>query len=155
MLNMRTIEVILFFSLLALIAGGCASSTSGNVYSRKDAQKVQTVEEGEVILVREVTIEGTKSGLGGLAGGIMGFAVGGTIGGGSGKGVARAAGAVGGAAAGAAVEEKSTRQTGLEITVELDNGQVIAVVQAADEQFDEGDRVRVLRRPDGSARVLQ
>jgi outer membrane lipoprotein SlyB len=80
---------------------------------------------------------------------------GGTIGGGSGKGVARAAGAVGGAAAGAAVEEKSTRQTGLEITVKLDNGQVIAVVQAADEQFDEGDRVRVLRRPDGSARVLQ
>jgi outer membrane lipoprotein SlyB len=151
----RGIVLIVTLGALTLIAGGCASSTSGNVYSRKDAQKVQTVDEGEVILVREVTIEGTKSGLGGLAGGIMGFAVGGTIGGGSGKGVARAAGAVGGAAAGAAVEEKSTRQTGLEITVELDNGQVIAVVQAADEQFDEGDRVRVLRRPDGSARVLQ
>lgn len=152
---MRTLKVILFLLLLALIGGGCASSMSGNVYSRHDAQKVQTVEEGEVIFVREVTIEGTKSGLGGLAGGVMGFAVGGTIGGGSGKGVARAVGAVGGAAAGAAVEEKSTRQTGLEITVKLDNGQVIAVVQAADEQFDEGDRVRVLRRPDGSARVLQ
>ncbi|MHC4446011.1 MAG: hypothetical protein ACYS9T_04520 [Planctomycetota bacterium] len=62
-------------------------SASSNVYSRKDAQKVQTVEEGEVIFVRKVTIEGSKSGLGGLAGGVVGFAGGGTIGGGSGKGV--------------------------------------------------------------------
>ena len=85
----------------------------------------------------------------------MGIAVGGTVGGGSGKGVARAAGAVGGAAAGGALEEKATRQMGLEITVELENGEVVAVVQAADEQFDVGDKVRVLRRPDGSARVIQ
>lgn len=49
---------------------------SGSVYSRDEARKVQTVHEGEVIMVREVLIEGTKSGLGGLAGGIMGFALG-------------------------------------------------------------------------------
>ena len=141
--------------VIVLFAGGCASSTSSNVYSRKQAQKAQTVDEGEVVFVREVTIEGSKSGLGGLAGGIMGYAVGGTIGGGSGKGVARAAGAVGGAAAGAVVEEKSTRETGLEITVKLDNGEVLAIVQGADEHFDVGDTVKVLRRPDGSARVIQ
>jgi outer membrane lipoprotein SlyB len=82
---------IVTLTTLSFIAGGCASSTSSNVYSRKDAQKVQTVEEGEVIYVRKVTIEGSKSGLGGLAGGVVGFAVGGTMGGGSGKGVAWAA----------------------------------------------------------------
>jgi len=74
-------------------------------------------------MVREVLIEGTKSGLGGLAGGVMGFALGNTVGGGSGKGVARAAGTVAGAAAGGAIEEGATRQKGLEITVKLDNGE--------------------------------
>jgi len=107
------------------------------------------------LAVREVLIEGTKSGLGGLAGGIMGFALGSTIGSGSGRGVARAAGTVAGAAAGGAIEEDATRQNGLEITIKLDNGQVVSIVQAADEKFDEGDLVRVLRRPDGSARVIQ
>ena len=106
-------------------------------------------------MVREVQIEGTKSGAGAIAGGIMGFALGSTIGSGSGRTVARAAGTVGGAAAGAAIEEGATRQMGLEITVQLDNGEVVSIVQGADETFDEGDLVKVLRRRDGTARVIQ
>ncbi len=152
---MKTAKIGLLLILIGLIAVGCAPSMSGSAYSRDQARKVQTVHEGEVIMVREVLIEGTKSGLGGLAGGVMGFALGSTVGGGSGKGVARAAGTVAGAAAGATIEEGATRQTGLEITVKLDNGQVVSIVQAADERFDEGDLVRVLRRPDGTARVIQ
>ena len=152
---MKTAKIGLLLILIGLIAVGCAPSMSGSAYSRDQARKVQTVHEGEVIMVREVLIEGTKSGLGGLAGGVMGFALGSTVGGGSGKGVAMAAGTVAGAAAGAAIEESATRQTGLEITIKLDNGQVVSIVQAADERFDEGDLVRVLRRPDGTARVIQ
>jgi outer membrane lipoprotein SlyB len=57
--------------------------------------------------------------------------------------------------AGSATQEAATRQMGLEITVQLDNGEVVAIVQAADQSFDEGDQVRVLRRPNGEARVLQ
>jgi len=152
---MKTVNNALLIVLISIIAVGCAPSMSGSTYSRDQAQKLQTVHEGEVIMVREVLIEGTKSGLGGLAGGIMGYALGSTIGGGSGRGVARAAGTVAGAAAGGAIEEDATRQKGLEITVKLDNGQVVSIVQAADEKFDEGDLVRVLRRPDGSARVIQ
>lgn len=134
---------------------GCASSLSGNVYSRDQARQAHTVHEGTVILVREVQIEGTDSGFGTIGGAVMGAALGSTVGGGSGRIVATAAGGVGGALAGSAIEEGVTRQTGLEITVQLDNGEVLAVVQAADERFDEGDRVRVLRRPNGEARVIQ
>ena len=152
---MKAVKNGLLIILIGFIAAGCASSMSGSTYSRDQARKVQTVHEGEVIMVREVLIEGTKSGLGGLAGGIMGFALGNTIGGGSGKGVARAAGTIAGAAAGGAIEEGATRQKGLEITVKLDNGETVSIVQGADEKFDEGDLVRVLRRPDGSARVIQ
>lgn len=141
--------------LVVFIVNGCAPSMSGSSYTRSQARQVQTVEEGEVVYVREVMIEGTKSGFGTLAGGALGYALGRTVGGGSGKKIAKTAGAVGGAVAGSVVEEKMTQQKGLEITVKLDSGEVIAVVQAADEQFNEGDIVRVLRRPNGEARVVQ
>ena len=52
-------------------------------------------------------------------------------------------------------EEGLTRQQGLELTVELEDGEVIVVVQAADETFDPGDTVRVIRRGNGTARVIQ
>ena len=152
---MKTTKLISLLVFIGIVAGGCASSMSPNVYSRDQAQKAQTVHKGEVIMVREVQIEGTRSGVGAIAGGIMGFALGSTIGSGSGRTVARAAGTVGGAAAGSAIEEGATRQIGLEITVQLDNGEVVSIVQGADEPFDEGDLVRVLRRPDGTARVIQ
>jgi outer membrane lipoprotein SlyB len=53
-------------------------------------------------------------------------------------------GSVAGGVAGQAVEQAATRQPGLEITVKLDSGRMIAVTQAADENFRPGDRVRVL-----------
>jgi outer membrane lipoprotein SlyB len=45
---------------------------------------------------------------------------------------------------GAAAEEGITRQKGVEITVKLDSGRMLAITQAADEEFRVGDRVRVL-----------
>jgi outer membrane lipoprotein SlyB len=138
-----------------LVLGGCASSMSGDVYSRDRAQKVQTVDEGEIIMVREVTIEGTKSGLGVIAGGVMGGVLGSMVGGGKGQVLGAVTGAVAGGGAGGVAEEAATRQKGLEITVKLNNGQVVSIVQAADREYRVGDEVKVLRNPDGSARVIQ
>ena len=94
--------------------------------------------------VREVTIEGTKTPVGPAAGAAVGGIAGSTIGQGRGSTVGAIVGAVAGGLAGAAVEEGTTRQKGLEITVKLDNGRMIAVTQAADEPFRPGERVRVL-----------
>ena len=58
--------------------------------------------------------------------------------------VGAALGAVLGGLGGAAVEETATRNKGVEITVKLDSGRLIAVTQSADETFRVGDRVRVL-----------
>ncbi|HNM44493.1 MAG TPA: hypothetical protein PKJ40_13710, partial [Plasticicumulans sp.] len=55
--------------------------------------------------------------------------------------------------AGNAIEGQSAAQTGLELTVRLDSGRIIAITQGAGEPFYRGDRVRVLSAPDGSARV--
>ena len=54
------------------------------------------------------------------------------------------AGAVVGGVAGALIEEGATRRSGLEITIRLDNGNVIAVVQEGDEKFNPGDRVKLV-----------
>lgn len=144
-------NLILGLCLIAALSfWGCASSMSGSAYSRDQARQIQTVREGTVVAVRPVQIEGTKSGLGTIAGGILGGALGSAVGEGSGQVIAIAAGGVGGAVAGSAVEEGVTRQNGLEISVKFDSGETVAIVQAADEQFAVGERVRVIQGAEGA-----
>ena len=56
--------------------------------------------------------------------------------------------------AGAVTEQAVTKQKGLELTVRLDNGQYIAVTQAADETFVVGDAVKILGSG-GTSRVTR
>lgn len=141
--------------VVAMVGSACALPPRGNVYARDEARTAWTVRYGEVVHVDEVTIEGRRTQLGRIGGGFIGYEVGRTVGQGTGRRVAGAVGAVAGAVAGEAVEEGLTREKGLQITVELDGGHTIAVVQAADERFSVGERVRVYSRQDGAARVAR
>jgi outer membrane lipoprotein SlyB len=143
--------------LVALLAlAGCASPSSGKVYSREEARTAWRVSEGQVVDVQPVQIEGQKSWLGTAGGGYIGYELGRTVGSGSGRDLAGAVGGVVGATVGQATEERVTRQDGLQIMVELDRqGETIAIVQANDVSFSPGERVRVLRRGDGAARVVK
>lgn len=136
--------------VVASLAAGCASSKSGSAYTRDQTRQEMIVRTGIVESVREVQIEGTKSGVGAAAGAVAGGVGGSNIGGGSGRIVGSVVGAVIGGVAGAAAEEGLTRKTGLEITVRLDNGQLAAVVQEGDEPFRAGDRVRLLSGAGGT-----
>jgi outer membrane lipoprotein SlyB len=134
---------------------GCASSLSSSAYSRDSARQMQTVYYGTVESVRSVQIEGTKTPVGTGAGAIAGGVLGNQIGEGSGKTLATLGGALLGGAAGSAAEEGITRRPGYEITVRLDNGRTISVVQAADIAFSPGERVRVIEARDGTTRVTR
>lgn len=123
---------------------GCASGTGGKDYSRAQTRTVQEVQMGIVESVREVNIEGTKTPIGAGAGAVVGGVAGSTVGSGKGSVVGAAVGAVLGGLGGAAIEEGVTRNKGVEITVKLDSGRLIAITQSADETFQAGDRVRVL-----------
>ena len=137
----RLLAIGLFTGMIA----ACASSNSGSVYSRDEARKVQTVKTGVVESVRQVKLEGTKSPVGTVAGGAVGGIAGSSIGGDGKSGVVGAViGAVVGGIAGAMAEEGITRKDGLEITVKLDGGGLIAIVQEADEVFKAGEKVRIL-----------
>ena len=134
---------------------GCASSLSSNAYSRDSARQMQTVYYGTIQSIRTVQIEGTKTPIGTGAGAVAGGILGNQVGGGSGRALATVGGALLGGVAGSAAEEGITRQTGYEITVRLDNGRTISVVQAADVSFQPGERVRVIEARDGTTRVTR
>jgi outer membrane lipoprotein SlyB len=95
--------------------------------------------------VRQVTIEGTRGELGTVAGGALGGIGGSTVGGGSrGSAVGTILGAVAGGIAGSAIERSVSQKKGLEITVRLENGDLRAITQEADEEFRPGERVRLV-----------
>lgn len=138
-----------------LLFAGCAPSTSGNVYTRDQARTSHSVSYGTIVRAEPVTIEGKSSPAGAIGGGALGGVLGNAVGGGSGRGIATVAGAVVGAAAGSAVEKNVTTVQGVELEVELDNGELILVVQEADSAYRVGDRVRVIKDARGTTRVRQ
>ena len=135
---------ILTVAALASTLLACASSNSGSVYSRDEARRVQTVKTGIVESVRSVKLDGTKSPVGTIAGGAVGGIAGSTVGHGNGSAIVAIIGAIAGGLVGSAAEEGLTRKDALEITVKLDGGNMVAVVQEADEQFHAGDKVRLV-----------
>lgn len=139
---------------LSLALGGCASSLTGDTYSRDEARKVQTVRMGTIEMLRPVKIEGTKTPIGAGAGAVIGGVAGSGVGGGRGSAVAAVIGAVAGGLLGAATEEGLTRTQGVEITVREDDGNLRAYVQEVDpaQQFRVGDRVRIAS-VNGASRV--
>lgn len=141
---MRHLVVIMTCLLTAVLLSACAGGLGSGDYAREQTRGVQEVQMGVVESVREVKIEGTKSGVGTGAGAVVGGLAGSELGHGKGSVVGTVLGAVAGGVAGSAIEEGTTKQKGIEVTVKLDSGRMIAVTQAADELFKVGDRVRVL-----------
>lgn len=152
----RLLKLTLTAGLAAWLAG-CASS-SPDVIARGDAQRMAQVQDGVVLSVRTVTVDGNQSGVGAAVGGVVG-----AIGGYGGSGVQREAQVLGvlagvaGAAAGNALERMSTREDALEILVQLKNGDRRAIVQAKGSEIlvagdaviivTTGSKVRVTKAP--------
>ena len=131
---------------LALLMAGCASSRSGDTYSRDEARRAMSVQEGTLVAVRLVKLEGTKSGVGTVSGAVAGGIGGSTVGQGKGSAIATVVGVVVGGLVGSAVEEGMTRESAWELTINLDGGRKIVVVQAVGEdKFVAGERVRVIQ----------
>ena len=144
--------LLILLALLCLAASGCASR-GGSDYSNQQERRAMTVKRGVITEVRTVRTSNSSTGVGATAGGVAGGVLGRVIGGGTGRVVGSVGGALGGAAAGAGVEKGLRDHDALELTIKLDNGQEIVIVQDPDENFGVGDRVRVLSSSDGISRV--
>lgn len=152
---MKTFNKFSLFIATLLLLTGCASNLTGENYSASEAKRIQQVDFGVVIAQRPVVIDGRQNGvLGTAAGGVLGGVIASNVGGGSGRDVATGIGAIIGGILGQQVEERATRKQGQEITVRLDTGETISIVQQINQAnfFKENDRVKVLQQG-GSARV--
>jgi outer membrane lipoprotein SlyB len=135
------------FAVLALAAGlsGCVlAPNSGSVYRASQTMNEQSVRMGTVESVRDVTIANEESGVGTMTGAALGGIAGSNVGGGRGSAAAAIAGAVAGGLLGQQIENNANNKHGYEITVRLDNGELRAITQLADEMFRPGERVRLL-----------
>jgi outer membrane lipoprotein SlyB len=140
----RNIAVALV-AVATLGLAGCAVQGQGSGdYRRGEVRGEMNVRFGVVESVRPVRIAPGDTGVGTTTGAVLGGIAGSTLGHGRGSVAGAVAGAVLGGAIGQAVERDNNNRQGVEITVVLDGGKYIAVVQEADETFRVGDRVRVL-----------
>ena len=149
------------FVLIAAIAGvgslaGCVVANP-NTVNAYDAQRMSTVVDATVLSVRPVTLQGRDTGVGTVSGAVIGGIAGSNVGGPRTGGIVGIAGAVVGGLIGNAVERDATQQQGVEILVQLKNGDRRSVVQGVQgDNFAVGDpvimvttggRTRVMRAP--------
>ena len=129
----------------AMFLGGCAYNAGGSTYHPYEAMGEQQVRFGVVESVRDVRIQPPNTGVGSATGAMVGGIAGSYVGGGTGEVVGAIFGTMLGSILGHNIEHEANAMQGIEVTVLLDSGRYVAVVQQADEAFRAGDRVRILQ----------
>ena len=144
------------FVLALLVASLAACATSSpDVIQRGEAQRLSQVQDGTVLSIRPVTVDGSQSGVGTVAGGVIGGVAGSSVGGHREGLAVGVLGAVIGGVVGNAAERAGTRERAVEILIQLRNGERRAIVQAVgSETLAPGDAV-VLVTTGGKTRVTR
>ena len=144
----------LLLAVLIASLGACATS-SPDVIQRGDAQRLSTVQDGTVLSIRPVTVDGSQSGVGATAGGVIGGVAGSSVGGRRESIAVGVLGAVLGGVVGNVAERAGTRENAVEIVLQLRNGERRAIVEAVgSEVLAPGDAV-VLVTSGGKTRVTK
>lgn len=149
---LRSRLMVLSLSLVAL--AGC-STTSPDVIKPGEAQRLSQVQDAVVLHVRPVVVEGSQSGGGAVAGGVIGGVAGSSVGGRREAAAVGVLGAVLGGVVGNAAERYGTRESAVEILLQMSSGERRAIVQGkGDENLKAGDAV-ILVTTNGKTRVMK
>jgi outer membrane lipoprotein SlyB len=141
---MNRYTMIVALALSAVLAGACAYPAGSRDYRGYQVMGEQEVRFGVVESVRDVKINPGPTGVGTAGGAVLGGLAGSTVGGGTGQVAGAVGGAILGGILGSNIEKSASERPGVEVTVLLDSGKYIAIVQEPDEVFRAGDRVRVV-----------
>ncbi|SMY37146.1 Outer membrane lipoprotein SlyB precursor [Photobacterium malacitanum] len=149
----KILAVAVIASTLGL--AGCAANPYGNAYNVNDARQMQQVYYGTVVRTQAVTLNGNGNGIGTLAGGAIGGILGSGVGGGKGSEIASIGGALLGGFLGNEAGNQATKRNGVNLTIKMDSGRTVSIVQQVNPQvmFQAGERVQVNESADGTARV--
>lgn len=130
--------------LTGALLAGCASTDPG-LRPRHETMRMAQVQDGQVIAVRTVMIDGHQTGLGATVGTVAGAVGGSSVGGNREAAVFATLGAVLGGIIGHAVERSAGREEAVELIIQLRNGERIAIVQGkGEERFQPGDAVMLI-----------
>ena len=144
-MNTKTCLIAVAVVASAVLAGCASPGLGGGNYTRGQTRGEMNVRLGTVETVRDVVIDARESGTGTLTGAALGGVAGSTLGRGNKAEVAGAiAGAVIGGLVGSGIEKSANDRKGIEVTVKLEGGKLVAITQEKDEEFKVGDRVRIL-----------
>jgi len=139
---------------VAATLSACATS-SPDVVSRNEAQRLSQIQDAAVLSVRPVVIDCSQSGAGAVTGGVVGGIAGASVGGHREAVAVGVLAAVAGAVVGNAIERAGTREEALEILVQLRNGERRSIVQAkGNETLTPGEPV-ILVSTNGKTRVMR
>ncbi|UXI04155.1 glycine zipper 2TM domain-containing protein [Photobacterium sp. TY1-4] len=142
---MSKIFCVFVLSCIGFGLFGCSSNPYGDSYGVADTRTIQQVRYGTIMKTEPVTIEGEGQVVGAVAGAAIGGILGSKIGGGSGSDIAAIGGGVLGGVAGSKAAKGVTQRQGVNLTIKMDAGDTVAIVQEANPNmmFRVGQRVRV------------
>jgi outer membrane lipoprotein SlyB len=157
--NRRPSMVLALACLASLSLVSCAPAVAPHTYTAYDAGRPMSVRYGVVDSVKAVKIQTPPTGAGAAVGSTVGAIAGAAAGsnnscyysGGSWWGAV--AGALLGGLVGSAIEASASNKDGLELRVQMNDGETLVIVQDAQEAFKVGDFVELVTAPDGSARL--
>ena len=118
---------------------------SGSTYDREEMGQPQSFSKGVIISVRDVSINGTQSGVGAVSGAVAGGLAGSKV---SAESTISAIGAIGGAVVGgligAKAEEIVMGNNASEFIIQPDIGEPFTFVQVNEEKLKAGERVLII-----------
>lgn len=133
--------------LTVALASGCADmgSVGGTEYGETSATVASQVERlGYISDIETIEVDDSyKFGVGTVVGAVAGGLLGSQVGGGSGTTVATVAGAAAGAAAGTYAQSKMNTVDAQRVTVQMNSGGQVTIVQPMDNRLSDGMSVRV------------
>jgi outer membrane lipoprotein SlyB len=122
-----------------------AETRDANTYGSDELGKVADVLEGKILVMRQITIAGSK-GIGALAGGALGGLAGSTVNNAPNDQKAAATiAAVAGSALGSMLEEAITEKEAWEFVIALKNGGAKSFVQNTNQDLKVGDEVYIIQ----------
>jgi len=154
---MKPLSLLGLTLLLIACTGPNPYGASSEGYTRSEANQTLQVSQGIIIDLQPVTIDSEGNLVGKTAGGLIGGIAGSSVGGGRGSAAAAVTGAVVGGIIGNKAEALYNKANGVQLTVQLDNGQVQSVVQEVNTNvmFRKGDHVKLVQGATGKVSIIQ
>ena len=154
---MKLLPILLVSMTLIACAGPNPYGPASQNYIDDETNRRMQISYGTIVDLQAVQIDSDTNAIGKIAGGLLGGIAGSSVGGGRGSSAAAVAGAVVGGLIGNKAEALYSKANGVQVTIQLANGQLQSIVQEVNPNvhFNKGDHVKIISDSSGKVRIIQ